>query len=286
MPDFGEHRLYVYWFFCILAMSFATLLALILSRYRSLQAPKAAVLAITANISALLFIHLFAVYFSGTFKDIFVFQKGGYLSFAAIVGVFFNVTIMAKFLKVSLGDVFDITACVVPMTQAIQRIGCFFNGCCYGAVSDSILAVRYPGSIGPDGIAAGSPCFLRHFRTNLIDSSDLYSLPVFPIQLAATAACLLIASVCIWMLIKNRFNNRVIYIYLILYGVARFVIQSFRPDYDATDFVSAFNSGHYVSAAMLITAVVMLILAGGQKKYLSLCSSKKMENRKCEKKTA
>ena len=38
----------------------------------------------------------------------------------------------------------DLILSIVPLGQAIGRIGCYFNGCCYGRKYDGILSVPYP----------------------------------------------------------------------------------------------------------------------------------------------
>ncbi len=40
--------------------------------------------------------------------------------------------------------VLDLFGTYIPLAQAIGRIGCFLNGCCYGKETDFFLAVKFP----------------------------------------------------------------------------------------------------------------------------------------------
>jgi len=46
------------------------------------------------------------------------------------------------------GRVFDIGCVVVPLAQAIGRVGCHLGGCCWGKVTSSWLAMRLPDGHG------------------------------------------------------------------------------------------------------------------------------------------
>ncbi|HOI48998.1 MAG TPA: prolipoprotein diacylglyceryl transferase, partial [Prolixibacteraceae bacterium] len=63
----------------------------------------------------------------------------------------------------------DAFAVVLPLALAIQRVGCFFNGCCFGKPSSLPWAVQYP------------PYTLPHFfhhQEVLIGNEEFFSLPV------------------------------------------------------------------------------------------------------------
>ncbi len=70
--------------------------------------------------------------------------------------------------------ILDLYAWLVPIGFGIQKIGCFFNGCCYGKPSDIFWAVQYP---------KGSQAHFNQWSANLIDPDALLSMSVHPVQL-------------------------------------------------------------------------------------------------------
>ena len=64
--------------------------------------------------------------------------QGGLL-FGLVAGIFF-----LRRNKLPVLKVLDIFALYVPLAQAIGRIGCFLNGCCYGKETNCFLGVKFP----------------------------------------------------------------------------------------------------------------------------------------------
>ena len=93
----------------------------------------------------------------------------------------------------------DRFAALLPFTIAIGRIGCLLNGCCRGVATDGPLAIHYS-----DGVA-------RH-------PAQAYEI-IFHIT-AGLAAIVLIR--------KQRFRGNVFSLYLISYGVFRFLTEFVR----------------------------------------------------------
>lgn len=100
-------------------------------------------------------------------------------------------------IKRSTGDLF---ALALPAGEAIGRIGCFFNGCCYGTVCKAPWAVYQHGA-------------WRH-----------------PVQIySAVSAGLIFA---ILLLLRNRMNREgdLFKLYLIAFGVTRFGLEFLRAN--------------------------------------------------------
>jgi len=95
----------------------------------------------------------------------------------------------------SSGDGF---AFALSIGEAIGRIGCFFSGCCYGAVSSVPWAVYQAGA-------------LRH-----------------PSQLYSAAVSLSIFAVLLYAQGKVKYEGDLFRIYLLLFGLTRFVLEFFR----------------------------------------------------------
>lgn len=98
-----------------------------------------------------------------------------------------------------------------------------------------------------------------------MQSSATDSLPVHPTQLYAALVSWSIAGVILLLGRHSLFRGRLIWAYLVLYGLSRFVIEFFRGD----------NAP--VLAGLTISQIVGIpvVVAGGVAFYLSLRSSGK-----------
>ncbi|MBI2435975.1 MAG: prolipoprotein diacylglyceryl transferase [Candidatus Hydrogenedentes bacterium] len=122
----------------------------------------------------------------------------------------------------------DLAVPYVPLAQAFGRVGCFFYGCCYGRRADGLpWAVCFP---------AGSPAYSDHSHRYPDFASDAaWSFPVHPTQLYSVGLLFLIFGI---MLLFRRtrfvFVGHALPLYLMLYGVKRFIVECFRGDGNPT----------------------------------------------------
>jgi phosphatidylglycerol:prolipoprotein diacylglycerol transferase len=100
-------------------------------------------------------------------------------------------------------QVADLSAPFLLLGQAIGRIGCFLEGCCYGAATGSPLGVRFPG----------------------------HPAPLHPTQLYESAANLILAALLLFVIRRRaRGRGQTFGWALVLYGAARAVIEFWRDD--------------------------------------------------------
>ncbi|MBD3278004.1 MAG: prolipoprotein diacylglyceryl transferase [Candidatus Aegiribacteria sp.] len=93
----------------------------------------------------------------------------------------------------------------------VTRIGCFFNGCCFGFETSCPLGVAFPDSAmayGGTGIPAGT-----HLH---------------PTQLYSSVAGLFILLVLLWADRRKHFPGFIFVLFSGLYGVTRFGLEEFR----------------------------------------------------------
>jgi phosphatidylglycerol:prolipoprotein diacylglycerol transferase len=267
--EFAGFPIYSYWFFYGLGLLSSILLAIWLAHRRSLDMRKVWFVSVVAVVVAVVFARLSAVFFGTRFSDLLNLQKSGQFSFGASLAVLLILVLLAKPLKISVADVFDISACAIPLAQGIQRIGCFLNGCCFGPVSTSFLAVRFPKIVDEvDGRIIGTQCFIHHLKTGLVGPDDLYSLPVFPTQLASLLVCLVVSGICVWLFVRKKLEGKILGIYFVLYGALRFILQWYRPDYDKNNSISGWNTGHSICLIMLLAGIIILLSKNPAKKFL------------------
>ena len=103
-----------------------------------------------------------------------------------------------KGIKISLGDAFALS---LPLAEAVGRIGCWFNGCCYGKQASLPIAVYQHGE----------------WR--------------YPTQFISAIAAILIFF-CLFSLRNKLKRGQLFASYLILFGVVRMVLEPLRADYN------------------------------------------------------
>lgn len=123
----------------------------------------------------------------------------------------------------------DTAAPAIAIGHFFGRIGCFLSGCCYGQVCEAPWGVQFP---------AGSSAYSEHaetHRTQLIEqhqhSGIWESLPVHPAQLYE-AGLLFGIFALLWFGLRKRkrFDGEVMGWFLVLYGLARFMVEFWRAD--------------------------------------------------------
>jgi phosphatidylglycerol:prolipoprotein diacylglycerol transferase len=109
----------------------------------------------------------------------------------------------------------------VPLAHAIARLGCFLNGCCWGTASNLPWAVQYP---------RNSWIFRKQLEQGVVEPGALSTIALHPTQLYASASLLFIFFVMRFAYKRNTRTGAVLMLYPLLYGVHRFIIESFRGD--------------------------------------------------------
>lgn len=146
----------------------------------------------------------------------------------------------------STGDCF---APGIALGHVVGRMGCFLAGCCYGRPTDVPWAVTFHNPIAAANV--GTPL----------------GVPLHPTQLYEAGAELLILGV---LLLSERrpfagegrgrpFAGRTFWLYMLLYGISRFVIEFYRGDNRGTLF-GPLSTSQSVSVVLAPLAVVMLIV--------------------------
>ncbi len=94
---------------------------------------------------------------------------GGLTAYGAILGATLGVWLYSRFSKLNFGYLADLAAPAIILAQAIGRVGCTINGCCYGKVTSLPWGIIYthPNSFAPLGIAV-HPSTVYELIYNLI----------------------------------------------------------------------------------------------------------------------
>lgn len=115
----------------------------------------------------------------------------------------------------------DIASFGIPIGIGFGRMGCFYAGCCYGAVCDSTIGVSFP---------TGSPAWRHHLEEHLITRADA-SLPVHPTQLYTAVAMWGLGALMLWYYKRKKtFDGECFWLFGLLYALMRFIVEMFRAD--------------------------------------------------------
>jgi phosphatidylglycerol:prolipoprotein diacylglycerol transferase len=145
----------------------------------------------------------------------------------------------------------DIVAPVLMLGLAFGRIGCYLNGCCYGEISQSPLAVSFPYYSYPyidqyeRGFVHPPTTLLKMTDNNLVtlktprqaedDNAGLVvsqekSLPVLPAQLYSSFTSMLLMGLLLAFWTLPHQDGRVFALMLLLEGPSRFLLEMIRVE--------------------------------------------------------
>jgi len=146
---------------------------------------------------------------------------GGYTYYGGLLGGGAAAFLFIRRRKLPLWPTVDTLSWIVILGLGFGRIGCFFNGCCFGHVTDSWLGVVFP---------PGSPAWVEQGQQGLIDPRH-GPLPVLPTQLFEAAAGFAIAAFqALWLERRKRYDGETFVVGVSLYATARIIIEFFRAD--------------------------------------------------------
>ena len=148
-------------------------------------------------------------------------QEGGLVFYGGFILGSIALAAFCRVRKARVLDVLDLMATAVPVGHAIGRIGCFLNGCCYGRVSGSCVAVSFP---------KGSIPWSEQLGEGMIAPTAGRSLPVLPSQLFETALNFLVFGIMLLLFRRRRRPGSLAAAYVMLYGAARFTVEFTRAD--------------------------------------------------------
>ena len=139
----------------------------------------------------------------------------------------------------------DIMAPSIALGHAFGRLGCFFAGCCYGAVCSGPLCVTFHDahSLAPLGV------------------------PLFPTQLMESGGEFLIFGILTLLWRRRKFDGQLFWLYPIFYAILRFVIEFFRGDVDrGLYFGGIISTSQIIAVFMLGFSLFMLWKLGKTEK--------------------
>jgi len=154
--------------------------------------------------------------------EAFMVWKGGLSYHGGLIAAALAGIVYLRSHRLRVAEGFDLLIPSVALGHAVGRIGCFLNGCCFGAVT------RLPwGVVFPEGSTAHS---FQLCEAGLLTPGTAWSLPVHPTQLYESLAELGIFVALVLYLPRKKFQGEIFWLYIFLYGTARFLLEYVRAD--------------------------------------------------------
>ena len=159
----------------------------------------------------------------------------GLAIYGGVLGAALGIWIYCRLSKISFGYLSDVLAPGIILSQAVGRVGCILNGCCYGLETRLPWAIVYthPDSFAPIGVPV-HPTQVYEIIYNLIAFGVLASL-------------------------RGRFkpDGSLFLIYLSLYSLWRIAVGFLR---EGTPIILGFTEAQIISLIILAIAIPILAI--------------------------
>jgi len=163
---------------------------------------------------------------------------GGFIGALITSAIFFRRNPQLPFWKAA-----DVCAPAIALGQAIGRIGCLMAGDDFGSPTNVPWAVTFT---DPDAASIGGAPL---------------GVPLHPVQLYESIACLILFFILVRMLRHKRFDGEVILAYTFLYAVTRFILEFFRGDADrGFVFGGLLSTSQFIAVILAPLAVILWAL--------------------------
>jgi len=199
------------------------------------------------------------------FLDYFAFWQGGLVFQGGFILAFIGTVVYLKSKKVSVGKVADCFAPGLAIGYVFARIGCFMNGCCFGAIAREGFpwAVTFP---------EGSPAYdyqmipdkfaeIKNIAEGIgyeFVSPNSLPFPEHPVQIYSSIAMLAVFATILFIeRLKLRYDGMLFIVFVMLYSVQRFIVEFWRMDTTRYDWSGGLNSAQFLSIAMFIVTLII-----------------------------
>jgi len=174
-------------------------------------------------------IHTFGDFFN-LMKEIF----GGSVYYGGLITGILGGFIYLKKTEKNRAPYADMGAAAIPLFHGFGRIGCFLGGCCYGVECS----------------------FGFTYQHALIESANGVSR--FPVQLVESGLNFMLFGLLLLLYLKKSSRGKLVFLYLIIYPVIRFILEFFRGD-TYRGFVGFLSTSQLISLLLLAFSVFSLL---------------------------
>jgi len=168
-------------------------------------------------------------------------QSGGVFSGGLVLAIFCSWWYVRRhnipFLSAS-----DVFAPGVALGHALGRIGCLAAGCCYGLPTNLPWAITFHNR------------FAAEFNGTPLNQ------PLHPTQLYEFVAELINFAFLYWLCKRKKFEGQIIALYMIVYGIERYVFEFFRGDPGRGEVLGGLMTGTQLIALGLVVSGFVIYL--------------------------
>jgi len=175
--------------------------------------------------------------------------EGGLVFYGGLLGAVLASIWYCRRAKLSFLRVADLLVPLIALGHFFGRLGCLSAGCCYGRVSSGI-GLRFP----PVSVA-----YQEMVRDGLLPGGAPCTPALYPTQLGEAGVELGLFFLLTILTPRKRYHGQLLWLYLLLYPLARFFLELFRADPDR----------HYVVALNVPWLSSLLGLPPGLPPFLS-----------------
>ena len=225
-------------------------LAVVRARHRGLDGTKVMDFGIYIIIAALVGAKLMLLvvdfdYFRNQPREILSIVRAGGVFYGGLITAFLVGLWLVRRYQLPVWTTADLIAPGIALGHIIGRLGCLLAGCCYGKATTL-----------PWGITFTDQAAAANVGTPL-------GMPLHPTQLYDAGAELLILFI---LLVSERrgkpFPGRTFWLYMVLYSVARFIVEFYRGD--PRGMVAGLSTSQLVSIVIVPIGIAMLLRLRGR----------------------
>jgi phosphatidylglycerol:prolipoprotein diacylglycerol transferase len=158
----------------------------------------------------------------------------GLTIYGAVLGATLGIWVYSKVRKLNFGYLADVTAPGIILAQAVGRVGCTLNGCCYGIETRAFCAIVYtnPESLGPVGV------------------------PVHPTQIYEIIYNLIVFGLLLKLRGRLKPDGSLFLVYLGLYSLWRLAVGFIR---EGSPFLFGLHQAQVIGLVVMIITGTLLV---------------------------
>jgi phosphatidylglycerol---prolipoprotein diacylglyceryl transferase len=161
-----------------------------------------------------------------------ILSRGGLVWYGGLIGGIVAYYLQVRARKLPVATMYDATAPALAIAYAVGRLGCFLVGDDYGRYTDGAFGIAFP-----EGAPPSTAGILRSMgETVPAHIPDGAVVAVHPTQLYEIGLALVMFGI-LWQLGTNRSfrAGQLFAVYMVLYGIERFLIEFVRAKSDRVD---------------------------------------------------
>lgn len=157
----------------------------------------------------------------------------GFVFYGSLLFAIPTILIFFKVQKLPTLPMLDIMAGTACLVHGFGRIGCFMAGCCFGTPKEGLFSVTF----------TDPKCVAEPLHT-----------PLHPTQLYSSTTIFAILLIIMFVSRRKQFDGQLFLLYLMLYAIARSILEVFRGD-----LARGFLIENILSNSQFISIIIFLL---------------------------